>query len=775
MNSLYLETAELALQLESAKANAMSQAEARAAAEKAKADAELEVRRIKRQFSTELRSSSSQVAKSQHAVEQVQMHWQETAIRRRRFRILSDTFMAWVYLNYEGQVHAAATDHATKQADARIAEAEAELERQRSTHVQELSELEQSIRGEHAEDLQKAERQSEHLRTLFVEGAIRRMRSSAMSRAFVAWADAAWAREMASLESLEALAREEAQARQAAELLAAEATEACAAAEAAATAAQTDAAEAQLRHQAELEAEQAAKLATHAKLTEQTELLAQEQEKARQLEQAQAATQDEARAAAEQAAKHAEHVETVKTVFQGAAIRRMRHGLVSRAFRSWSDAAVDAMFEKQMKDLQAMADSETEARKQAQDAERQAREEADAANAKVEVLTEAAESTAMIKEEAAQAKAQIKKEADARSTAEQATAVAKAEAAEADERLRAVVEAEMATQAKLVAQAEQLAEEREKALELQQSRSAIQEEARAATAQAAKHSEAIDTVQQRWQGAAIRRMRHGLVSRCFRAWSDVTIDIQFDLQLDELQKLANEETEKRRAAQEAERVAREEAEVASRKALQQEAAVATEIRLRHDAEARLQQALADSELVKPAGTGAALPATPTTHDPSTPTKSTLTSATEALPPRRPSAGLREEHAAAKGEVTPEREVAPPVARSATPIQRTPIQMVATPSSPMSASRGRGGAAYFKVMQRSVVRAGIEMDSPKKKEMEVGDVIEVEETALNSKGTLRVRFSGGWTSVQSGGGVQILERCDAEGHPLSAQPQPNLEL
>ena len=44
---------------------------------------------------------------------------------------------------------------------------------------------------------------------------------------------------------------------------------------------------------------------------------------------------------------------------------------------------------------------------------------------------------------------------------------------------------------------------------------------------------------------------------------------------------------------------------------------------------------------------------------------------------------------------------------------------------------------------------------------MGDVIEVEETALNSKGTLRVRFSGGWTSVQSGGGVQILERCDAE--------------
>lgn len=675
--------------------------------------------------------------------------------------------MAWVYLNYEGQVNAAAKDDAMKQADARIAEAEAELLRQRSTHVQELSELEQSIRGEHAEDLQKAERQSEHLRTLFIEGAVRRMRNSALSRVFVAWADAAWAQEMASLESLEALAREEAQARQAAELLATKASEACVAAEAAAAAAQAEATEAQLRHQTVLEAEQAAKLAAHAKLTEQTELLAHEQEKARQLELAQAAAKVEALAAAEKVAKHAETVETVKTLFQGAAIRRMRHGLVSRAFRSWSDAAVDATFEKQMKELQDMAESETQGRRQAQDAERQAREEAEAAKAKVDILETAAQRTATIVEEAAEAKAQAKKDADARSAAEQAMAAAKIEAAEADERHRAVLEAEMATQAKLVAQAEQLAEEREKAIELQRSRSAMQEEARTATAQAAKHSETIDTVQERWQEAAIRRMRHGLLSRCFRAWSDVTVDIKFDLQIDELQKLADEETEKCRAAQAAERLSREQAEVASRKALHQEASMAKETRRRQEAEARL-EALGDAQLKQPSARAAALPPTPSTHEPSTPTRSTFTSAVE---PVTPSAGI------ATGAATPQRQGVMPDSTSVTPSQKTPVQMVSTPSTPGSAFRGRQGAAYFKVLQRSVVRAGVEMDSPKKKEMEVGDVIEVEETAHNSKGTLRVRFSEGWTSVQSGSGVQILQRCDADGSPLvgTVQPLHNPEL
>ena len=49
------------------------------------------------------------------------------------------------------------------------------------------------------------------------------------------------------------------------------------------------------------------------------------------------------------------------------------------------------------------------------------------------------------------------------------------------------------------------------------------------------------------------------------------------------------------------------------------------------------------------------------------------------------------------------------------------------------------------------------------EMEVGQVIEVEETALNSAGTLRVRFDKGWTSMASGSGVKILERCDAGGN------------
>ena len=423
----------------------------------------------------------------------------------------------------------------------RVSIVEAEAERQRSTHVQEISELEQSIR-------RTAERQVEHLRTLLTGGALRRMRNSALSRAFVAWVHAAWAQQTASVE---ALAQKEAQARQSAELLATEATEACAAAEAAVAVAQAESTEAQLRCRVELEAEQVAQLAAHAKLTEQTEVLAQQQEKVRQLEQAHVAAEDAARASAEQAAKHADHVETVKTLFHGAAIRRMRHGLVSRAFRSWGDAAVGAIFEKRMKDLQTTADAETQAREQAQDAERQAREKAAVAKATVEALQEAAETSATIMDEAAQAKARVKIEVGARSAAEQAMAAAIAEAADAGERFRAVVETRMAMQAQLAAQGMQLAAEREKAFELQRSRSAMQEEARAATAQAMKHSETIDAVQERWKDAAVRRMQHGFVSRCFRAWSDTTIEVKLGLQIDELQKRADGETEQRRAAQEA--------------------------------------------------------------------------------------------------------------------------------------------------------------------------------------------------------------------------------
>ena len=66
-----------------------------------------------------------------------------------------------------------------------------------------------------------------------------------------------------------------------------------------------------------------------------------------------------------------------------------------------------------------------------------------------------------------------------------------------------------------------------------------------------KHSETIDAVQERWKDAAVRRMQHGFVSRCFRAWSDTTIEVKLGLQIDELQKLADGETEQRRAAQEA--------------------------------------------------------------------------------------------------------------------------------------------------------------------------------------------------------------------------------
>ena len=869
---------ELRLQLESAKSNAKSQMEARAAAESAKADAELEVRRIKRQFSTELRSSSSRVSQREQAIQKVQAQWQETAIRRRSLQLLRDAFMAWVYVNYEGHVQAAANAQAMKEAGAQIAAAEAQLEQQRTEHAQELSEIEQSVRVETAEELQKAELQSEHLRTLFVESAIRRMRSGALSRVFVAWADAAWDQEMASLESLEALAKQETEARQAAETRATEEAEAREAAEAAMTAAQAEAAEANARHQAELEAEQTAKIAADAKLAEQTEKLALEQEKARKLEQSHAAVEEQARAAVQEAAKHSGTVDAVKQLFQGAAIRRMRHGLVSRAFRAWSDATVDAVFEQQMKDLQEMADDESHARREAQDAARQAREEAEAAKAKMVVLTEAAESTVELIEEAAQAKAKVKEEAEARAAAEKAMAAAQAEAAESEARHQAVLEAELATQAKLVAQAEQLAEEQEKALELQQSQAAAEQQARTAAAQAAKHSETVDSVQGRWQEAAIRRMRHGLVSRVFRAWSDATVDAMFDLKIDDLQKLADEETQKRKAAQDAERLAREEAEAAMRKAAEQGAAVAKETRLRCVAEARLEQEaqartraeqeLEELQLLEGADGAESLPAPPDSPGPSMPTRSMAATepTSKPTPPLTPTGSARGhtvwneqqqefrlivdregvqlnavgaggrhaymsytqikswsvedskvtffvrdgENATLNAQSSAEatlitEEIADTSRKSAqavqqqqhqqqqrasgsgdggavaaapaTPTHSTPIRMVATPSTPASASKE--GAAYFKVLQRSVVRAGVEMDSPKKSEMEVGEVIEVEETALNSKGTLRVRFSEGWTSTVSGAGVQILQRCDAEGREVGvghggAPPQPELE-
>lgn len=826
-----LRSVELQSQLESAKSNAKSQIEARAAAERAAADAALEVRRLKRQFGSELKTTSSRVAQSDAAMEKVRLAWQETAIRRRKMQLLSEMFMAWVYTNYETQVQVAASEQALENVAAKIAAAEehglAELERERAEHAVKLSQIEQSVRVETAEELQKAEFESERMRSLYVESAIRRMKNAALSRAFVAWADAAWAKEMESLESLETLAREEGEARVAAETRANEEGEARAAAEEATAKAQAQAAEAEASHQAALEVQQV----TQAKLVEQAEALAEEQARAAQLQESQAAAEEQAKAATAEAVKQYENVNNVKVVFQDAAIRRMRHGLVSRVFTAWSDAVVDAMFEVQMKDLQEMADDEAEARREAQDAARQAKGEAEEAQAKVAMLTEAAGDTVVLMEAAAEAEAKAKQEAEARAGAEAAMAKAQAEAAEAEKQIAGVLEAEQAMQAKLVAQAEALYEEQEKARELAESRAAIEEQAAAAAAEVVKATGTVDTVQGRWQDAAVRRMRHGLVSRVFTAWSDAIVDAMFEIQIDDLQKLADEESEKRKAAQDATRAAKAEAEAYARRASEAE-------RKLEEAEELTMLEGADEDLESPDGGRLESPV-PAPATASTPAPAQQT------PPASPSRGvagarehivwnkeqqevrllinprgvkilfedgtqldmpytqikswsamgeqvvfvlrdgdteLRTQGSAEAAVICEEvaeasRQAARPAAATATagsPTRTpprggamdralaaraggntTPANMPATPQTPASA--GKDGSAYFKVLQRSIVRGGVEMNSPKKTEMEVGQVITVEETALNSAGTLRVRFDKGWTSMASGSGVKILER------------------
>ena len=135
---------------------------------------------------------------------------------------------------------------------------------------------------------------------------------------------------------------------------------------------------------------------------------------------------------------------------------------------------------------------------------------------------------------------------------------------------------------------------------------------------------------------------------------------------------------------------------------------------------------------------------------------------------------------------------------ATPTMTTPEQPPRGSRASPAAS-GERSQGWYKVLQRSVVRAGVEMDSPKRGETEVrsnpsiratdhqtssldlavstqtGDLLEAVETATNATGQLRVRFSEGWTSTESSTGVQILQRCDSVGTPLrKTRPGPEAD-
>jgi hypothetical protein len=86
---------------------------------------------------------------------------------------------------------------------------------------------------------------------------------------------------------------------------------------------------------------------------------------------------------------------------------------------------------------------------------------------------------------------------------------------------------------------------------------------------------------------------------------------------------------------------------------------------------------------------------------------------------------------------------------------------ATTSGPSTA------APAYRVLQRSVIRAGFDMSSARVGELEVGQVLEVVEARQMPTGVNRVHFryrgqaaTAGWTSEKSGGGVAILQALES---------------
>ncbi len=98
------------------------------------------MRRVKRQLGSELRTASS-------AADKVRLQWQETAIRRRRTQLLTDAFVAWVYMNWSKNADAAELEMALAEANSRAAAAQEQtteaLQRQSAEHASELVAVEE--------------------------------------------------------------------------------------------------------------------------------------------------------------------------------------------------------------------------------------------------------------------------------------------------------------------------------------------------------------------------------------------------------------------------------------------------------------------------------------------------------------------------------------------------------------------------------------------------------------------------------------------------------
>jgi hypothetical protein len=66
------------------------------------------------------------------------------------------------------------------------------------------------------------------------------------------------------------------------------------------------------------------------------------------------------------------------------------------------------------------------------------------------------------------------------------------------------------------------------------------------------------------------------------------------------------------------------------------------------------------------------------------------------------------------------------------------------------------AAFYKVLNKTMVRHGVEADSAKVGPVDAGEIIETLEAQQNAAGVTRIRFSRGWVSLVAGNGKLLLE-------------------
>ena len=78
-------------------------------------------------------------------------------------------------------------------------------------------------------------------------------------------------------------------------------------------------------------------------------------------------------------------------------------------------------------------------------------------------------------------------------------------------------------------------------------------------------------------------------------------------------------------------------------------------------------------------------------------------------------------------------------------------------------------ATYKCIKKSQVRAGFEMDSDKAGILPADTVIEAFEVRPNETGVNRVRYSQGWVSEATGGGITVLEKIGGGESPPAPAP------